>query len=204
MFYTFEKVANPRVDWQVIWKKEFNDEFINSVRNSIEEDKWRDAAVGGKPNEPAGKVDKNIRSVMHQPLKMGNYKDIQDFPHCIIANHIIKANNEVWRLDLTGFNMLNDNPNILRYKAEENGHYDWHFDYGAAFSNRKISFSIQLSDPSDYDGGILEIAGMPPNEETRKKGTIIMFPSYVRHRVTPVTRGTRYCIVGWVHGPHFK
>ena len=204
MFYTFEKCSNPKVDWQVIWKKEFNDEFVNAVRNSIEEDKWTDASVGGLPDKPEGTVDKKIRSVMHQPLKMGNYKDLPNFPHCIMADKIIKANNEVWRLDLTGFNMFSDRPNILRYKAEEKGHYDWHFDYGSAFSNRKMSFSIQLSDPSEYDGGMLEIVGMPPNEETRKKGTIIMFPSYVRHRVTPVTRGTRYCIVGWVHGPHFK
>ena len=204
MFYKFEKCANPKVDWQVIWKKEFNDEFVNAVRNRIEEDKWTDASVGGLPDKPEGTVDKKIRSVMHQKLKIGNYKDLQDFPHCVMADKIIKANNEVWRLDLTGFNMFSDRPNILRYKAEEKGHYDWHFDYGSAFSNRKMSFSIQLSDPSEYDGGMLEIVGMPPNEETRKKGTIIMFPSYVRHRVTPVTRGTRYCIVGWVHGPHFK
>ena len=81
MFYTFEKCANERVDWQVVWKKEFNDEFINAVRNSIEEDKWRDAQVGGNLNKPEGRVDKKIRSVMHQPLKMGHYKGIQDFPH---------------------------------------------------------------------------------------------------------------------------
>ena len=204
MFYTFEKCSNPKVDWQVIWKKEFNDEFVNAVRNSIEEDKWTDASVGGLPDKPEGTVDKKIRSVMHQPLKMGNYKDLPNFPHCIMADKIIKANNEVWRLDLTGFNMFSDRPNILRYKAEEKGHYDWHFDYGSAFSNRKMSFSIQLSDPSEYDGGMLEIAGIQSNEETRKKGTIIMFPSYVRHRVSPLTRGTRYCIVGWVHGPHFR
>ena len=204
MFYTFEKCANPRVDWQVIWKKEFNDEFINLVRNSIEEDKWTDAQVGGNPDKPGGKIDKNIRSVMHQPLKMGNYKGLPNFPHCVMADKIIIANSDVWRLDVDGFNMALDPPNILRSTAEEKGHYDWHLDYGSAFSNRKISFSIQLSDPSEYDGGVLEIAGMPSNEETQKKGTIILFPSYVRHRVTPVTRGTRYCIVGWVHGPHFR
>jgi len=204
MFYPFEKCANPRVDWQVVWKQEFNDEFITAVKDSIEEDKWTDAQVGGDPNKPSGKVDKNIRSVMHQPLKIGNYKGLPNFPHCVMADKIIIANSDVWRLDVDGFNMALDPPNILRYTAEEKGHYDWHLDYGSAFSNRKISFSIQLSDPSEYDGGMLEVTGMPPNEETRKKGTIILFPSYVRHRVTPVTRGTRYCIVGWVHGPHFR
>ncbi len=204
MFYTFEKVNNPKVDFQVIWKQEFNNEFCDLIRNSIDENAWTDAMIGGNKDNPTGRVDKNIRSVMHQPLKIGNYKDMQDFPYCLIADRIIKANNEIWRLDLTGFNMFLDKPNILRYKAEEQGHYDWHFDYGKEYSNRKISFSLQLSDPSEYDGGHLEIAGINPDEATRKKGTLIMFPSYVRHRVTPVTRGTRYCVVGWVHGPHFR
>ena len=204
MFYSFDSVENPRVDWQVVWKQAFNEEFVKVIRNSIDENKWEDAKVGGNPSKPSGIVDKKIRSVVHQPLKIGEYKGINDFPYIQIADEIIKANSEIWKLDLHGFNRAKDKPNILRYKAEEKGHYDWHFDYGAAFSNRKISFSIQLSDPSEYEGGMLEIANMPPNEETRKKGTIILFPSYVRHRVTPVTRGTRYCIVGWVHGPHFK
>ncbi len=204
MFYTFEKLGNPKVDIQVVWKQEWNNEFIDVIRNSIDENAWTDALVGGTQNKPAGKLDKNIRSVMHQPLKIGNYKDMQDFPHSLIAERIINANNELWRLDLTGFNMFVDKPSILRYKAEEKGHYDWHFDYGNAFSNRKISFSIQLSDPSEYDGGHLEIAGVKHEETMRKKGTLILFPSYVRHRVTPITRGTRYCIVGWVHGPHFR
>ncbi len=44
---------------------------------------------------------------------------MQDFPHSLIAERIINANNELWRLDLTGFNMFVDKPSILRYKAEE-------------------------------------------------------------------------------------
>ena len=125
MFYKFEKVANPRVDWQVIWKQDFNNEFISAIRNSIEEDKWRDASVGGNLGNPGGKVDKKIRSVMHQPLKMGNYKSLQNFPHCVMAGKMIKANSEVWRFDLTGFNMITDTGEdkiILEYVVASNAY----------------------------------------------------------------------------------
>ena len=105
MFYKFEKCSNPKVDWQYIWKKEFNDEFCDTLLNSCEEDKWTDAQVGGKPDKPGGILDKNIRSVMHQPLKMGEYKGMQNFPYPHLADRIIRANSDVWRLDLDGFNI---------------------------------------------------------------------------------------------------
>ena len=63
---------------------------------------------------------------------------------------------------------------------------------------------LQLSNSSDYDGCNLELMGCPQDPKMRENGTLIMFPSYVRHRVTHITRGTRYCVVGWGHGPHFR
>ena len=109
MFYKFEKCSNPRVDWQYIWKKEFNDEFCDALINSCEEDKWSDAKVGGKPGDKGvGVTDKKIRSVMHQTLKMGTYKGMGRFPYNLLADRIWRANSEVWRLDLDGFNMDND------------------------------------------------------------------------------------------------
>ena len=45
MFYTFEKVNNPKVDFQVIWKQEFNNEFCDLIRNSIDENAWTDAMI---------------------------------------------------------------------------------------------------------------------------------------------------------------
>ncbi|MFT7073376.1 MAG: PKHD-type hydroxylase [Patiriisocius sp.] len=65
--------------------------------------------------------------------------------------------------------------------------------------------TIQLSDPNDYEGGDLrfminkEIVNAP-----KEKGTIIIFPSFIMHRVTPITKGTRQSIVGWVSGPPYR
>tara|TARA_B100002003_G_C14097021_1_gene527641 strand:- start:276 stop:893 length:618 start_codon:yes stop_codon:yes gene_type:complete len=205
MFYKFDNIQNPKVDWQFIYKKEFNDEFCDLLLNSCEDDKWVAARVGGDPGKPGGMLDTEIRSVSHQSSKMGEYKGMQSFPYHHIADKIMRANSEIWRLDLTGFNMETDQPNILRYREKEAGHYNWHLDIGAEFSNRKLTCIIQLSDPKDYDGCDVEILGAPTGEKKLKeRGTVIMFPSYVQHRVTKITRGTRYCWVGWVHGPHFR
>lgn len=71
---------------------------------------------------------------------------------------------------------------------------------------RKLSFSLQLSDPNDYEGGNLQLI----DEEgktyfaPRKKGTIIVFDSRTQHRVLKVTKGVRKSIVGWVVGPRWR
>lgn len=86
--------------------------------------------------------------------------------------------------------------------------YDKHVDmlYSASQSNhRKLSFSIQLSDPDSYEGGDLLIHnGSEPYKATRKKGSAIFFPGYVLHEVTPVTKGERHSLVGWVVGPRLR
>ena len=72
-------------------------------------------------------------------------------------------------------------------------------------SKRKLSLSVQLTDPADYDGGDLEFVNHLGNEdEFRKQGSIIVFPSYLSHRVTTVTRGARRSMIAWVFGPPFR
>ena len=82
---------------------------------------------------------------------------------------------------------------------------------------RKLSMTISLSDPSEYEGGNLEFdfrnqvdwennkkAKVHSCNEIRPRGSIIVFPSFVWHRVAPVTRGTRYSLVVWNLGPMWK
>lgn len=86
-------------------------------------------------------------------------------------------------------------------------HYDWHMDKGVMNGNppRKLSFSIQLSDPSEYEGGDLEfMTGVDILKAPRNKGIVIAFPSWVVHRVTPVTKGTRRSLVVWICGPAWR
>lgn len=70
---------------------------------------------------------------------------------------------------------------------------------------RKISFTVQLSDSDDYEGGdFIPHVSEETMTASREKGAIHMFPSYMMHEITPVTRGVRYSLVGWVSGPAFK
>jgi len=114
-----------------------------------------------------------------------------------IAGVVNQINREHWGFELVGSERLQ----FSAYGAGE--YYDWHVDLGAhpPFSNRKVSVSIQLNDPSEYDGGELEISvGTKNRIATRDKGAVILFPSYALHRVLPITRGTRYSLVAWIVG----
>jgi PKHD-type hydroxylase len=62
-----------------------------------------------------------------------------------------------------------------------------------------------LSDPEEYQGGQLEVyTGVAPQEIKKEKGLISLFPSYVLHRVTPITSGIRKTLVVWICGPSFR
>ena len=67
---------------------------------------------------------------------------------------------------------------------------------------RKLSFSLQLSDPDDYEGGNVQLLAEDGSSyiAPRKRGTIVLFDSRTQHRVLKVTKGTRKSIVGWVVG----
>jgi len=90
------------------------------------------------------------------------------------------------------------------YNEDDLGHYDWHLDMGENKAERKLSLVLQLSDPSEYEGGELQIkTGFGELTAPKEKGSLILFPSYLLHRVTPVTKGTRRSLVLWISGPSF-
>jgi PKHD-type hydroxylase len=93
---------------------------------------------------------------------------------------------------------------FTEYKAPA-GHYTYHTDRASGGLVRKLSLTMQLSEPGEYEGGDLEfLFGKDPVTATREKGAITFFPSWALHRVTPVTEGTRYSLVAWITGPNFK
>ncbi|OYU40825.1 MAG: oxidoreductase [Pseudorhodobacter sp. PARRP1] len=115
-----------------------------------------------------------------------------------------QANREAFQFDLTDFG---ESPQVARYTAEREGHFDWHSDIGAGqwAAKRKLTIVVQLSDPAAYEGGTLELR--PDSnvaEAPRARGTATIFPSFVLHRVTPVTAGTRWSLTLWSHGPAFR
>jgi len=109
-------------------------------------------------------------------------------------------------------------------KYSESQHYTWHQDAFLKPYNkpntpshgmiRKLSVTISLADGDTYEGGDLEFnfnntiddsqKFIEKSELSRKKGTIVVFPSFVWHRVSPVTKGTRYSLVVWNMGYPYR
>ena len=141
------------------------------------------------------------------------YKEIQPFVD--IAN--VKAN---WNFDWDW------SEHIQFAKYGLNQHYGWHCDSaptpyknvpdGMKGKIRKLSVTVCLSDPEDYDGGELEFdlrnsqdyehdkSSKTICSEIKQKGSIVVFPSFLWHRVKPVTKGTRYSLVMWNLGKPWR
>lgn len=125
----------------------------------------------------------------------------------LLRSYVSIANMETnWNFTVTSIEQVQ----FGQYKRKH--FYDWHRDTSSnpKLPNRKLSVSVNLSNPKDYEGGNLEFKNywgtqkliMSP-EQLRLQGTVIVFPSMLFHRVSPVKRGTRYSLVQWYSGPEF-
>tara|TARA_Y100000768_G_scaffold30720_1_gene20312 strand:- start:888 stop:1484 length:597 start_codon:yes stop_codon:yes gene_type:complete len=124
-----------------------------------------------------------------------------------LANYAAEANN-IWNFDLV---TMPEQIQYTEYLASNDGKYEWHQDIGPGMGSlRKVSITVQLSEPNEYEGGDLELylggSFEKPNIEKspRKAGCVFIFPSYLMHRVAPVTKGTRKSFVLWLGGGHYK
>ncbi len=118
-----------------------------------------------------------------------------------IAEHAIIANKEMWDFDIWGYH---DGLQYTVYNGD-GGHYDWHADLGPGLSNRKLSVVLQLSEGTDYDGGELQInPGGSILSVPKQLGLLCFFPSFLLHRVTPVTSGKRISLVTWLCGANLR
>lgn len=108
--------------------------------------------------------------------------------------------NRVYRFELAGF------MEALQYTVYGPADkFDWHIDLGpAAISGRKLSLSVLLSGAAEYEGGQLEFMNVPASRQALSAGAAVFFPSYLAHRVAPVSRGTRRSLVAWGYGPSFR
>jgi len=118
-----------------------------------------------------------------------------------VTDIITDLNDKYFQFDLFG---LCEGMQFTRYTAP-GGRYGLHVDSSLDGLTRKLSFTLQLSNPADYEGGDLCLQfGDEPERMSREQGYVAVFPSYVLHEVTPVTAGTRYSLVSWITGPPFK
>lgn len=126
----------------------------------------------------------------------------------------IEINNMLWNLARTvnkhSFGFEIEEPVRVQFAVYEKGdHYDWHLDTNWAdptsLYDRKVSIIIQLSEEDSYSGGELELDVAKDQQPfLKEKGSVLVFPSFIRHRVKPVTKGTRKSLVAWVEGRCFR
>ena len=125
-----------------------------------------------------------------------------DMIYTKLTDAVFLANDNLFGYDLFSFG---ENLQFTEYVAPD-GKYDSHIDIFPNGLIRKLTIVVQLTNPEDYDGGDLELLCSVENPipTPRNRGTVIVFPSWLMHRVTPVTRGKRHSLVGWINGNPFK
>jgi len=118
-----------------------------------------------------------------------------------ITDIVLNLNSRFFNFDIFG---LNEGLQFTNYKAPSNK-YGKHIDKGLDNVIRKLSLSIQLTNPKEYEGGELFLYEDEKGIEMKKEqGTLILFPSYILHEVKPITKGERNSLVSWVTGKQFK
>jgi hypothetical protein len=187
----------------------------NNIENLLEES----TLVGGHINH---KQRKSKNSWIYSSYWLAGY----------IWFYIDRINEENFRYDLTGI----DNDAIQYTQYGEGEFYNWHVDSSFKdlyeFSStkassasesmqeikskeflkantesvRKLSFTVQLSDPDSYEGGDVQMMDDSNLLYTvpRERGTIVVFDSRTKHRVRKVTKGVRRSLVGWCVGPRWR
>ncbi len=163
--------------------------------------KWKQATIGDKNALDVGKIDTKTRET---DVAWSN----DDWLYEVCWHYLHTANrNSNWNFEISSCEPMQ----ITKYK--KNGHYEFHQD-GNGFSRydntenkflhnktRKLSMTIVLNE--DYEGGEFEFF-QDINLIKEKMGTVIVFPSYMVHKVRPITKGTRYSLVAWFCGEPFK
>lgn len=141
-----------------------------------------------------------VNNIRKSKVSWLNEKDEIDWLYQRLTNTVNTLNKQFFGFDLYGFC---EDIQFTEYTTP-GGHYKEHTDKIWNGPIRKLSIVVQLTDPKKYKGGELEINTGSSSIANKGQGTIILFPSYVMHKVTPLTKGTRHSLVAWIAGKNFK
>lgn len=178
-----------RQQWQM-WEKGVSPESIAEMIARFEQLPEQTASIFR-----GSEVDEEVRRSI---IRWVHEQEVRDF----LWGYVQRANLHAFNVDVTNFCEVQ----YTEYRAEHEGHYGWHHDVhwnGEALSDRKLSVTIQLSSPDAYEGGDFEFQECE-TPSCKELGTILVFPSYLPHRVLPVTSGVRKSLVAWFHGPRWR
>jgi PKHD-type hydroxylase len=176
------------------WKDAFSDSEIAAIIELGEARRQDSATINGD------KLDETVRKTKVSWIEQNDATVWLYDKMGFIARQL---NGSHYDFDLSGFG------ESFQYTVynEEGSHYDWHMDKGVigTLPPRKLSLVLQLSDPTEYEGGdLLLLYGKEAVPMERAKGLVVGFPSWILHKVTPITKGTRRSLVVWTSGPKFR
>ena len=174
-----------------VWSSSLTRTEIDAIIEAALSQPEHNATIFSSPEVTANVRISSIRWLSHQWISD------------LLWEYVRKANRDAFNIDVDN----NAEMQFTEYHAVQGGHYDWHQDVhwnGQTNNDRKLSVTVQLSDANDYGGGNFEFDEVKTNADFRSKGTVLVFPSYLRHRVLPVISGTRLSLVAWFFGPRWK
>jgi PKHD-type hydroxylase len=180
----------------VRWESGFDDQELDWLQHQAKNAQTR-ASVG------KGNADFDVTKIRRSDVDWINKNNETEWLFNKLGHIVSTLNTRFYKFDLTGFG---EALQLTNYDHSEQGMYGWHQDYGSAGApSRKLSLVLQLADPSEYEGGNLQImtSGEPINVH-KQRGLVTVFPSYIVHQVTPVTQGSRQSLVAWITGPEFR
>jgi PKHD-type hydroxylase len=175
-----------------IFDNPFNDQAITKLEESLKFIEYQKTKIYDNEN-----IDR---------IRVSNVKWISSttefqYVYESLSSYINIANRELYNFDITS---AIDDIQYTEYNGGEKGHYGWHVDV-LPNSKRKLSVVVQLSSPDEYEGGDLEVlTSIEPYKIPKKKGQVVVFPTFMLHRVTPITHGLRKSLVWWVGGSPFR
>lgn len=203
----------------VYWIPNFlSDDEIEKIIKYVENFPSQDAKVGGntieeekKPFTPEYHIkNPNLGNVPRSRITNIKWIELNKDTNWLykkIINQIHKVNQENFDMILKFVEDLQ----FSEYTERQQGFYAKHKDCGDAgklenfVDIRKLSFSIQLTDEKEYEGGELILYVDDREVEAPKsKGTIVFFESNIIHEVRPVKKGIRHALVSWVQGPNLR
>jgi PKHD-type hydroxylase len=182
------------------WLDVFSEQELVAIEELMSKTPLVDSMISGA----AGTVDTNVR---RSKVSFHNYNDTNGWIFDRLNQIIDNLNNRFYNFDLNGYDGLQ----YGEYHSKDQGKYDWHMDMylghmpESDFETRKLSLTLMLND--DYEGGDFELIHTSlshPVKIDKQRGKLLLFPSFLFHRVTPVTQGIRKSMVAWVVGPKFR
>ncbi len=182
----------------VAWQGLFNDTELDAIARLGDSLALEKAELSA-----AGQGYENIRSTLVAWMER---KPETEMLYRRLEEAVLALNARFFRFDLSGLATFQ----YALYGGPDGGHFEWHKDYGRDPSDparepRKLTLSLQLSDPAEYDGCELQVrAGNQIDVAPTARGALAAFPANVLHQVTPIRSGMRKALVVWAVGPEFR